>query len=70
MDFSYPQTVQNVILRKCRENYSPSWNLFQIWIIFYRFEVIVKSLSQPLNFWANLGCFFAFISARWRQNNF
>ena len=25
-------------------------NLFRIWIIFYRFEVIVKNLSQPVKF--------------------
>ena len=53
MDLICPQTVQNKILQKCRETNSPSSSLFQIWIIFDRFEVIVKNLSQPLNFRAN-----------------
>ena len=60
MDLSCPQTVQSEIRQKCRENYSPSSSLFQIWIIFDRFEVIVKNLSQPLKFWGNFGCFLRF----------
>ena len=38
-------------------NYSPSSNFFQIWIFFDRFEVIVKNMSQPLNFRANFCSF-------------
>ena len=41
-------------------NYSPSSSLFQIWNIFYRFEVIVKNLSQPVKFWPNFRCFWRF----------
>ena len=35
-------------------------SLFQVIIIFYRFEVIVKNLSQPLKFGAIFGCFLLF----------
>ena len=43
-----------------QRNYSPSLSLFQIWIIFNRFEVIVKNLSQPMKFWPNFRCFWRF----------
>ena len=32
-------------------------NVAIVKIHFDRFDVIVKNLSQPLEFWANLGCF-------------
>ena len=57
MDLSCLQTVQNEICQKCRVTISLVQVCFTIWIIFDRFEVIVKNLSQPLKFWANFGCF-------------
>ena len=57
MDLSCPRTVQNEILQKFRETIPLVGILFQIWIIFDRFEVIVKNLSQHLKFWPNFGCF-------------
>ena len=57
MDLSCPGTVQNEIHQKCRETIPPSSSLFKIWIIWNRFEVIVKNVRQPMKCWANLSRF-------------
>ena len=63
MDLSCPWTIQSEICQReevCRKTIPPSSSLFQIWIIFDRFEVIAENLSQPLKFRANFGCFLRF----------
>ena len=58
MDLSCPWTVQDEIFHKCRETIPPSPSLFQIWIICYRFEVIVKNQSQPVKILTKFSLFF------------
>ena len=60
MDLSCPWTVQNKILQKCRETIPLVQACFRFDLFFYRFEVIVKNLGQPVKFLPNFRSFWRF----------
>ena len=71
MDLSCPPTFQNEIFQKCRETIPQVQILFWIWVIFDCFEVISQKSESTHEILSKiLAVFFAFFSARWRQNDF